>query len=170
MSQVTFQGNIVNLVNNTLKVGDIAPNFEFCTNDLNSITLSELKGNVIILSIVPSLDTPICQTSARKFNEKLATLSSVKIICVSKDLPFASSRFCTTEGIENVITASDFRNDSDFGLKYGVEIKDSALRGLLSRCIYVINKEGKVAYVELVSEITAEPNYEKALDAAKNCL
>ncbi len=170
MSQVTFQGNAVNLVSNTLNVGDVAPDFEFCKNDLNSITLSELKGNVVILSVVPSLDTPVCQTSARKFNEKAAALSSVKVLCVSKDLPFASGRFCTTEGIENVITASDFRNDSDFGSKYGVEIKDSALRGLLTRCIYVIDKDGKIAYVELVSEITSEPNYDKALEAAKNCL
>lgn len=169
MTQVTFQQAPVNVKGSLIKVGDVAPNFVMTKNDLSDYELTANKGKVLVLSVVPSLDTPVCQASARAFNEKAAGLGA-EVLCISKDLPFASGRFCTAEGIQNVVALSDFRNDSNFGEAYGLEIADTVLRGLLTRAVIVVDKEGKVAYVELVGEITNEPNYEAALAAAKAAL
>ncbi|MCL1603152.1 thiol peroxidase [Succinatimonas hippei] len=170
MMQVTFQNQPVTISGNLPKVGDKAPDFCLCTASLEDFKLSDHLGSVLILSIVPSLDTGVCATSARKFNQEAASLEGVKVLCISEDLPFAADRFCTAAGIKNVMTLSDFRKDDNFGENYGVMIKDSALRGLLTRSIFVIDKEGKIAYVELVPEITNEPNYAAAIEAANKCL
>ena len=113
------------------------------------------------------MDTSVCATSVRKFNQHAASLSNTIVLAISKDLPFAQGRFCSIEGIENVVALSDFRNISDFGKKYGVLIEDSPLQGLLARAVIVLNTEGKVIYSELVPEITQEPDYQKALEALK---
>ena len=128
--------------------------------------LKDLKGKNIVLNIFPSLDTGVCATSVRKFNKMAAGMKDTVVLAISKDLPFAQGRFCTTEGIENVIPLSDFRF-SDFDESYGVRMADGPLAGLLARAVVVIGKDGKVAYTELVPEITQEPDYEKALAAVK---
>lgn len=170
MTQVTFQGNKVSLNGQLPSVGSQAPEVKLCDTDLKDFQLKDKKGSVVIFSIVPSLDTGVCATSARKFNQEASSLNGVTVCCVSEDLPFASGRFCQAEGIKNVVCLSDYRRENSFGKNYGVEIADGALRGLLSRAIVVIDKQGKVAYTELVNEITNEPNYSAALDAAKKCL
>ena len=134
------------------------------TNDLKTLSLANFAGKTIILNIFPSIDTSTCATSVRKFNESAAALPNVSVICVSRDLPFAHKRFCGAEGIENVITASDFR-DGSFGKAYGVEIIDGIFRGLHARAVVVIGNQ-KILYSELVADIAAEPDYESALNAA----
>ena len=169
MSKVTFQQAEVNLNGSLIAVGAKAPNFVMCKADLSDYSLSENTGKVIVLSVVPSLDTPVCQASARAFNKNLAGMGA-QVLCISKDLPFAQSRFCQAEGIENVIPLSDYRNDSDFGKNYGLDIADTALRGLLTRAVIVIDKEGKVSYVQLVDEITNEPDYDAVIKAVQAVL
>lgn len=170
MAQVTFQGNTVELVGSLPTVGSKAPDFCLCGPDLSDVQLKDKQGSVVILSIVPSLDTGVCAASARKFNQEASSLAGVTVYCISEDLPFASGRFCEAEGIKNVVCLSNYRREGDFAKAYGVGIAAGALRGLLTRAIIVIDKEGKVAYTELVSEITNEPNYAAALEAAKKCL
>ena len=128
--------------------------------------LKDLKGKNVILNIFPSLDTSVCATSVRKFNKLAASLPDTVVLAISKDLPFAHARFCTTEGIENVIPLSDFRF-SDFDESYGVRMADGPLGGLLARAVVIIGKDGKVMYTELVPEITQEPDYDKAIEAVK---
>lgn len=169
MTQVTFQGNAVTLSGQLPAVGQAAPEVTLCGADLSDFHLKDQRGSVLILSIVPSLDTGVCAASARKFNQEAASLKGVKVCCISEDLPFASGRFCQAEGISNVICLSDYRREGDFGRNYGVLITDGGLRGLLARAIVVVDKEGKVAYTELVGEITNEPNYAAALEAARKC-
>ncbi len=170
MSTVTFDGAAVTLKGTVPAVGSAAPDFTLCGADLSEFTLSKSLGKVYVLSIVPSLDTGVCAASARRFNQEAAALEGVEVLCISEDLPFAAGRFCQAEGIKNVRTLSDFRRDGNFGADYGVAIADGALRGLLTRAVVVIDKAGKVAYTELVPEITHEPDYAKALAAAKACL
>lgn len=170
MTQVTFQGNKVTLNGQLPAVGQQAPEVRLCTADLNDFQLQDKRGSVLILSIVPSLDTGVCAASARRFNKEAAALKGVTVCCISEDLPFASGRFCQAEGISNVLCLSDYRREGDFGRNYGVAITDGGLRGLLARAVVVIDKEGKVAYTELVSEITNEPDYATALEAARKCL
>ncbi len=170
MTTVTFDGAAVKLNGTLPAVGSTAPDFTLCAADLSTFTLSQNLGKVYVLSIVPSLDTGVCAASARRFNQDAASLPGVEVLCISEDLPFAAGRFCQAEGIKNVRTLSDFRHDGNFGTDYGVAIADGALRGLLSRAVVVIDKAGKVAYTELVPEITHEPDYAKALAAAKACL
>lgn len=170
MTTVTFDGAAVTLSGTLPAVGSKAPDFTLCGADLSTFKLSENLGKVYVLSIVPSLDTGVCAASARKFNQEAAALDGVEVLCISEDLPFAAGRFCQAEGIKNVRTLSDFRRDGNFGEDYGVAIADGALRGLLSRAVVVINKDGTVAYTELVPEITHEPDYAKALAAANACL
>ena len=155
MATTNFKGQPVKLIGEFIQVGKVAPDFELVKTDLSSFSLKDLNGKNVILNIFPSLDTSVCATSVRKFNKMAAGL---------KDLPFAHSRFCTTEGIENVIPLSDFRF-SDFDESYGVRMADGPLAGLLARAVVVIGKDGKVAYTELVPEITQEPDYDKALAA-----
>lgn len=166
MSMTKFQGNPVQIAGEFVRVGDMAPAFELVKTDLSTLALQDLKGKTVILNIFPSLDTGVCAASVRKFNKAAAGLADTVVLAISKDLPFAHARFCTVEGIENVVPLSDFRA-SDFDQKYGVLMADGPLKGLLARAVVVIDPEGKIIYTELVPEITQEPDYEKALEAAK---
>lgn len=164
MATTKFQGKPVNLAGEFIKAGTLAPDFELVKTDLSLLSLKALKGKNVILNIFPSLDTSVCATSVRKFNQLAAGLKDTVVLAISKDLPFAHGRFCTTEGIENVIPLSDFRT-SGFDNNYGVCMEDGPLAGLLARAVIVIGKDGRVNYTELVPEITQEPDYDKALTA-----
>jgi thiol peroxidase len=163
---VTFKGNPVTLLGNEVKEGDQAPDFTVLANDLSQVTLDSSKGFVRLISVVPSLDTGVCDAQTRRFNEEAASLPGAKVITISVDLPFAQKRWCGAAGIENVQTLSDHR-DLSFGINYGVAIKE--LR-LLARAVFVIDKNDKVVYVEYVPEVTNHPNYEAAIEAAKSVL
>lgn len=155
----TFLNSLeINTCNNLPAVGSIAPDFELVKTDLSDIQLSDLKGKRIVLNIFPSLDTEVCARSVRKFNEAASKLENTVVLCISKDLPFAAQRFCSANGIENVIIASAFR--SDFGTKYGVEMTNGPLWGLFARTIIIIDSEGKIIATSLSKEITDEPDYE----------
>ncbi|KAA9027486.1 thiol peroxidase [Niallia endozanthoxylica] len=163
MASVTFAGNPVTLIGNEVKVGDKAPNFTVLANDLSAVTLEDSKGSVRLISVVPSLDTGVCDAQTRRFNEEASKLDNVKILTVSVDLPFAQKRWCGAAGIENVQTLSDHR-DLSFGEAFGVAIQE--LR-LLARSVFVVDSNDTVVYAEYVSEVTDHPNYEAALEAAK---
>ncbi len=160
---VLFKGILVTLVGSFVTPGTMAPDFSLVKNDLSEYILNDNKGKYVVLNIFPSLDTGVCAMSVRRFNEMAAALPNTTVLCISKDLPFAQSRFCTVEGIENVVPLSDFRNTSSFGEAYGVLMKDGPLQGLLARAVVVINPQGEVVYSELVPEITQEPDYEAVL-------
>lgn len=166
MSTTNFKGAPVKIAGKFIEKGAVAPDFALVKTDLSSLSLKDLKGKNVVLNIFPSLDTSVCAASVRKFNKLAAGLPDTVVLAVSKDLPFAHARFCSTEGIENVIPVSDFRV-SDFDVKYGVLMEDGPLAGLLARSVVVVDKEGKVAYTELVPEITQEPDYDKAIAALK---
>lgn len=166
MAKTNFKGNPVNLIGNFIQVGVQAPDFKLVKKDLSTLSLSELKGKNVVLNIFPSLDTGVCATSVRKFNKMASDMENTVVLAISKDLPFAQERFCTTEGIANVIPLSDFRN-SDFDKNYGLLMEDGPLAGLLARAVVVIDVNGKVKYTELVPEIAQEPDYNKALEAVK---
>jgi len=159
---VTMKGNPLTLVGNEVKVGDVAPEFEVLANDLSPVKFSSFRDKVCIVSSVPSLDTPVCDTETRRFNEEAERLSSdVAILTISMDLPFAQKRWCGAAGITRVQTLSDHR-DASFGTSYGVLIKE--LR-LLARAVFVVDRNGVVQYVQLAKEITQEPDYEGILRA-----
>jgi thiol peroxidase len=160
---VTFKGNPVTLVGNEVKVGDTAPDFTVLANDLSPVTLADSKGSVRIISVVPSLDTGVCDQQTRRFNEEAASLEGVRVLTISVDLPFAQKRWCGAAGVDRVQTLSDHR-DLSFGTAYGVAIKE--LR-LLARAVFVVDKDDKVVYAEYVPEVTQHPNYEAAIEAAK---
>lgn len=162
-----FQGTPVSLAGEFVKVGAQAPDFSLVKGDLSSLTLADVKGKYALLNIFPSMDTGVCAASVRKFNKLAAEMDNTVVLAISKDLPFAQGRFCTTEGIENVIPLSDYRYTSHFGEEYGVLMTDGVLCGLLARAVVIINPEGKIIYTELVPEITQEPDYEAALAALK---
>ena len=164
MATTNFKGTPVKIAGEFIKVGEMAPDFNLVKTDLSTLSLKELKGKNVVLNIFPSLDTGVCATSVRKFNELASNFKDTVVLAVSKDLPFASGRFCTVEGIENVIPVSDFR-DTDFDEKYGVKMADGPLAGLLARAIVIIDKDGKVIYTEMVPEIVQEPDYDKAMKA-----
>lgn len=167
MATVTFKNDItVNTSGQLPAVGSAAPEFALVKNDLSEVSLKDLKGKTVILNIFPSLDTGTCAASVRRFNKEAAALPNTVILAVSADLPFAAGRFCSAEGIDNVVPASVFRNAS-FAKDYGVLMLDGPLKGLLARSVVVIDANGKVVYTELVPEITNEPNYQPALAAAK---
>lgn len=163
MATVTLKGNQFNTLGTLPKVGDKAPAFTLVNPDLSESTLADFSGSKLILNIFPSVDTGVCATSIRTFNQKASELDNTKIICVSADLPFAAARFCGAEGIENVTTGSSFR--SSFGEDYGVAFTDGPLAGLLSRSVVVIDEQGIVVYNEQVSETTEEPDYAAAIAA-----
>jgi thioredoxin-dependent peroxiredoxin len=164
---VTVKGNPVTLVGTPISVGAPAPDFTALKGDLSPYSLAGTRGHVTIINSMPSLETAVCANQARRFNTEAAGLgSNVKVLAVSMDLPFAQGRFCSTEGIENVITLSDHR-DASFGQAFGLLIKE--LR-LLARSVVVVDREGVVRYVELVPEVGQEPDYEAALAAARNLL
>lgn len=164
MSTVTFKNTPVSLQGEFPKVASEAPEFLLVRADLSEAKLADYAGKRVILNIFPSLDTEVCAMSVRKFNEKAAALSDTVVLCVSKDLPFAQSRFCTTQGIANVESLSAFR-DENFGKNYGVLMLDGPLQGLLARAVLVLDAQGKVLYTQLVSEITQEPDYDAAIAA-----
>lgn len=166
MATTNFRGTPVKVLGEFIRVGSVAPDFQLVKTDLSSLSLKELSGKNVVLNIFPSLDTAVCATSVRNFNKLAASLPDTVVLAVSKDLPFAHARFCTTEGIENVVPLSDFRL-SDFDENYGLLMADGPLAGLLVRAVVVIGKDGKVAYTELVPEITQEPDYDKAVAAVK---
>lgn len=166
MATTKFKGQPVKLIGEFIQVGKVAPDFELVNTDLSSFSLKDIKDKNVIVNIFPSLDTNVCATSVRKFNQLAAGLRDTVVLAISKDLPFAHARFCSIEGIENVIPLSDFRY-SDFDESYGVRMADGPLAGLLARAVVVIGKDGKVTYTELVPEITQEPDYDKALAALK---
>ena len=163
MATVTLQGNPLTTSGSLPAINSQAPSFELVKVDLSSATLADYAGKRVILNIFPSIDTGTCATSVRQFNQKAAALENTVVVCVSADLPFAQSRFCGAEGIENVVTASSFR--SSFGQDYGVDFTDGPLLALLSRAVVVIDTDGKVLYTEQVAEIVDEPNYDAALAA-----
>lgn len=162
MTKITFHGNPLTLIGNEIKAGDQAPDFTVLANDLSAVTLNDSNGSVRIISVVPSLDTPVCDQQTRRFNEEASKLDNVKILTISADLPFAQSRWCGAAGIDKVQTLSDHR-DLSFGEAYGVIIKE--LR-LLTRAVFVVAHDNRVVYAEYVPEVTDHPNYEAALEAA----
>lgn len=164
MAKITLKGAPVNTSGNLPQKGSKAPDFTLVKSDLGNLSLSELKGKKIILNIFPSLDTSTCATSVRKFNKLAAGKANTIVLAISKDLPFAHGRFCTTEGITNVVTLSGFR-DTSFGKAYGIDIIDGPLAGLYARSIVVVDETGKVVHTQLIPEIVDEPGYDAALSA-----
>lgn len=162
-----FKGNTVHLDGQFITPGTVAPEVALVKGDLSTLTLADCKGKNIVMNIFPSIDTGVCATSVRKFNQLAASLPNTIVLCISRDLPFAQGRFCAAEGIDGVITLSDFRRSSTFGTDYGVQMADGPLAGLLARAVVVIAPDGKVAYSELVPEITTEPDYEEAIKAIR---
>ncbi len=162
MAEITLRGNPVHTVGELPAVGTPAPGFTLTGTDLGVVSSEQFRGKPLLLNIFPSVDTPICAASVRKFNEQAAA-RGLAVVCVSKDLPFALSRFCGAEGIENVVSASAFRDS--FGEDYGIAIADGPMAGLLGRAVVVVGADGTVAYTQLVGEIGSEPDYDAALAA-----
>ncbi|ERN52547.1 thiol peroxidase [Alkalihalophilus marmarensis] len=163
MAQITFKNNPVTLLGTEVKVGEKAPDFKVLANDLSEVTLADTKGKVRLISVVPSIDTGVCDQQTRRFNEEASSLGNVEVLTVSVDLPFAQKRWCAAAGIENVQTLSDHR-DLSFGQAFGVAIEE--LR-LLARSVFVIDSNDVVTHAEYVSEATNHPDYEAAIEAAK---
>src|SRR3989442_4000826 len=164
---VTLRGNPITLGGSEVKAGQNAPDFTALDNGLKPVKLSDAKGKVVILSSVPSLDTPVCDTETRRFNQEAGKLGpGIEVWTISMDLPFAQKRWCGAAGVSNVKTLSDFR-DRAFGQRHGVAVQDRALAGLNARAVFVVGKDGTVRHVEYVKEIASEPNYDAALAAVK---
>jgi thiol peroxidase len=166
MEKITLGGNPINIKGGLPKVGEKAPDFEFVLQDMSSKRLYEVDAKLKVIIAVPSLDTPVCATETRTFNTKLSELSNVKGIVISKDLPFAMKRFCETNEIKNVESASDFRT-GEFTDSYGLTILEGGFRGITARAVFVVNENQEVIYSELVPEVGAEPNYDKVLEVVK---
>jgi len=166
MTTITLGGTPISTIGDIPKNGSKAPDFQLTATDLSKKSLSDFHGFTLLLNIFPSVETGTCATSVRSFNKSAADMENTKVLCISRDLPFAQNRFCGAEGIENIIMLSDFA-DGNFGKTYGLEISDSAFANLLSRAVIVINPEGNISYTEQVSEIANEPDYEAALAAIK---
>ncbi len=166
MAMTALKGNPVNTNGNLPSNGQKAPDAVLVKKDLSEGSINSYSGKTLILNIFPSIDTATCAMSVRKFNQEAASLSNAVVLCISADLPFAQSRFCGAEGIDKVETLSSFR--SDFAEKYGVKMIDGPLKGLCARSVVVINPKGDAVYSQLVGEIADEPDYAKALEAAKN--
>ncbi|HBK83402.1 MAG TPA: thiol peroxidase [Flavobacterium sp.] len=164
MATITLGGNPISTNGELPKKGTLAPDFKLVKEDLSITTRNDFKGSKLVLNIFPSIDTGTCAASVRNFNKKASSLVNTKVLCISRDLPFAQKRFCGAEGLENVINLSDFK-DGSFGKDYGLEIINGPLAGLHSRVVIVLDENGSVIYSEQVSEIANEPNYELALAA-----
>ena len=162
MAKITLKGNECSTSGELPAVGSKLPAFSLVGEGLNELTNGDFEGKYVVFNIFPSIDTPVCATSVKTFNEKVASLDNAKVACVSMDLPFAFKRFCGAEGIEGVVIASDFRGRK-FGQDFGCQIVDGPLAGLYARAIVVANPEGEIVHTELVGEIADEPNYEAAL-------
>jgi thiol peroxidase len=166
MATVTLGGNPINVAGNFPKPGDTISDFSLTTGELKDVSLKDYAGKRKVLNIVPSLDTPVCQASTRKFNEKAGSLANTVVLVIAADLPFAMKRFCGAEGLNNVVTLSTMRG-RDFHGKYGVDIVDGPLKGLTARGVVVVDENNKVLHSELVPEIKQEPDYDAALAALK---
>lgn len=166
METVYFNGTECHTYGDLPSVGTKAPDFDLTTPELKQVTKASFPGKKIVLNIFPSLDTPVCAASVRRFNTEATKLDDVVVLAISMDLPFAAGRFCTAEGLKDVIPASAFR-DPEFVKNYGVQIVDGPLKGLLTRAVIIIDKEGTVTYRDLVHEITQEPDYKAALHVLK---
>ncbi len=164
MAKISFKGGEVNTIGNLPQVGTQAPNFTLVNGQLSEVSLADYKGKTVVLNIFPSLDTSVCAASVRKFNQEAVKLNNTVVLAVSADLPFAAGRFCTAEGIENVTPVSVFRSP-EFGKDYGVLMTDGPLKGLLARAVVIIDPKGNISYIELVPEITQEPNYQTAINS-----
>jgi thiol peroxidase len=162
---ITMKGNPLTLIGKELKVGDSAPDLEVLDNNLSPVKLSSFRGKICVISSVPSLDTPVCDMETRRFNQEAGKLSSeIQMLTISMDLPFAQKRWCGAAGVDNVVTLSDHRNAS-FGTAYGVLIKE--LR-LLARSVFVVDREGIIRYIQMVNEISKEPDYDAIMNAVNN--
>jgi len=164
MANITFKGTPIHTIGELPQLGSNAPDFKLVKSDLTEVSLTDFKGKYVVLNIFPSLDTGVCAASVRRFNKEAADLPNTVILAISADLPFAAGRFCSTEGIENVVTLSCFR-DASFGKDYGLLITDGPMKGLLARAVVVIDPQGKVIYRELVPEIAQEPDYHSAINS-----
>ena len=162
MAKVSLLGNAMNTIGTLPAKGSIAPT----KGDLSTLKLSDLRGKRVVLNIFPSLDTATCAASVRHFNADASKMDNTVVLCISEDLPFAQGRFCTTEGLKNVVPVSLFRSP-EFGKAYGTVIVDGPMRGLQSRAVVVVDEEGKVVYTQLVEKIEDEPDYKSALEALK---
>ncbi len=166
MAKITLKGNAINTVGALPEIGSKAKNFSLIGADLGVKTLEDFKGNKVVLNIFPSLDTPTCAASVRHFNQAAGELENTKVLCISRDLPFAQARFCGAEGLDNVITLSDFQRGA-FGQDYGLEISDGPLAFLHSRAVIILDENGTVTYTQQVPEIVDEPNYDEVIKALK---
>jgi len=164
MAKITLQGNPINTLGTLPEVGSQAKDFTLVAADLAEKTLADFKGSKVVLNIFPSLDTGTCAASVRYFNKVAGEQPNTKVLCISRDLPFAQARFCGAEGLDNVITLSDFREGA-FGKDYGLLIVDGPLQGLLSRVVILLDEDGKVTYTQQVPEIVDEPDYDEVLKA-----
>lgn len=166
METLYFKGTPCHTSGNVPVAGENAPDFTLTAVDLSEVRLSDYRGKRVVLNVFPSLDTAVCAASVRRFNKEAADFDNTVVLCVSMDLPFAMSRFCTTEGLQRVVTASAFRSPA-FAKAYGVELVDGPLKGLLARAVLIVDEEGKVVYSDLVNEITNEPDYAGAVYVLK---
>lgn len=157
---------MVHLAGEVPAVGQKAPQFSAVKGDLSSASLSDFAGKRVILNIFPSLDTPVCAASVRRFNKEASLLDNTAVLCISKDLPFAQGRFCTTEGLNGVVPLSTF-NDASFDQAYGLQVAEGPLKGLYARTVIVLDENADIIYEEVVPELTTEPDYEAALAALK---
>ncbi len=164
MATITLQGNQIDTIGELPEIGSKAPNFSLVMGDLSEITLASYIGKKVILNIFPSLDTPVCAVSVRRFNAEVSKQDNTVVLCISGDLPFAHSRFCSTEGLDDVVSLSTFR-DQAFGKDYGVVITTGPLNGLMSRAVVIVDETGVVKYTEQVPEIAQEPDYAATLAA-----
>jgi len=164
MASITLGGNAISTNGELPKVGLKAPDFKLVKTDLSIATLADFKGSKVVMNIFPSVDTATCATSVRTFNADASKLNNTKVLCISRDLPFAQNRFCGAEGLDNVINLSDFKT-GNFGKDYGLEITENVFSGLHARTVIMLDENGTVIHTELVSEIANEPNYESALAA-----
>jgi len=164
MPSITLEGTPVKTSGNLPELGSKAPDFKLTATDMSTKTLSEFEGHKLVLNIFPSVDTGVCAQSIRSYNQEAAEMENTKVLCISRDLPFAQQRFCGAEGIENVVMLSDFK-DGSFGKAYGLDFIDGAFDALHSRCVVVLDENGIVQYTEQVQEIGEEPNYKASLYA-----
>ncbi len=166
MATITLRGNPIETIGDLPAVGSKAPAFNLTNTDLQDVSQNDYSTKKLVLNIFPSLDTPVCAASVRKFNSEASSFENTAVLCISADLPFAHKRFCESEGLENVHALSTFRSPQ-FGKDFGVQVTTGPLKGLLSRAVVVIDSEGKVIYIEQVPEIAQDPDFESALAALK---
>lgn len=167
MAKVTLQGNPITTIGDLPNIDSTAPNFSLTANDLSTVQLRDFRGSKVVLNVFPSIDTGTCAQSVRQFNKEASELENTKVLCISKDLPFAQARFCGAEGLNNVVNLSDYKT-GEFGKDYGLTFIDGPLETLHSRCVIVIDEDGIIKYTEQVAEIVDEPNYKSVLEALQN--